>query len=487
MRTTTSQIVLLGLIFLCIPGMFNAVTSMAGGVDDPSVASPAAASLYICFALFSLLAPVPTNVLGIRITMVLGSCGYIVYVVALLAFREDIIGGSVVIASAAINGVGAALFQTAGGTLLFALPTEETRGFHLSLWMVLFSFGPVAGGALSFALNYESVASAATPGTYVAFLGLMVGGTALIGLLSPLERVLRPDGTRAKLPPERPSVSSELLALCHLFLDWRMLCLAPYFIASNWFYAYQFTCFNARLFDTRTQGLNNAVYWMTQMVGSLGIGKLLDAPCIRSRGAIRLQAVFASISALAAGSWVLGYWAGEAYGIDAPRNASAAPGLDFNSSGWPWLLSLYALWGFADSFVQLFSGWMLPFLNDSPQVLARFNGFYRCAYSLGAAASWGLSTASWGCEGTCGGAVPPSAQAVVNLALVLASLPGTICLLSRSGAFGAVPVASGTANDQPPRVEGSNLFGVLRTRPDRSPLLHGATTIASATDPHGSE
>ena len=37
MRTTTAQVVLLGIIFFCIPGMYNAVTSMAGGVNDPAV------------------------------------------------------------------------------------------------------------------------------------------------------------------------------------------------------------------------------------------------------------------------------------------------------------------------------------------------------------------------------------------------------------------------------------------------------------------
>ena len=371
-RTTTSQVVLLGVIFLCVPGMFNAVTSMAGGLDDPSVASPATAALYVCFAAFSLLAPVPVNVCGIRMTMALGACGYIVYVVALLAFRMHRIGASVVIASAAINGVGAALMTTAGGTLLFALPSEATRGFHLSLWMVLFSLGPVTGGLLSFALNFNSAASAATPGTYLAYLGLMAGGTALIGLLSPLEHVRRPDGTRAKLPPVRPDVVSELQALCRLLLDWRMLSLAPYFIASNWFYAYQFTCFNARLFDARTQGLNNAVYWLAQMAGSLAIGRLLDAPCVRSRA--RLQLLFCTIIGLAAASWALALWVGQVYALDMPRNASAsAGGLDLHSSDWPALLCLYASWGLVDAFVQLFSGWLLPALDDRQVALLQDN------------------------------------------------------------------------------------------------------------------
>ena len=136
------QTILLGVIFFCIPGMFNAVASMAGGLDDPGVASPATAALYTCFATFSLLAPVATNVCGIRATMLVGACGYTLYVAALLAFRMRLVGARVVIASAAANGVGAALLTTAGGTLLFALPAEETRGRHLSLWRCCSASGP---------------------------------------------------------------------------------------------------------------------------------------------------------------------------------------------------------------------------------------------------------------------------------------------------------------------------------------------------------
>jgi len=42
--------------------------------------------------------------------------------------------------------------------------------------------------------------------------------------------------------------------------------------------------------------------------------------------------------------------------------------------------------------------------------------------------SWVLSTFSWGCDGACPGAVPPSAQAWANIVLGLASMPGCLWL-----------------------------------------------------------
>ena len=77
LRTPLGQVVLLGTIMLCVPGMFNAVTSMAGGIDDPAVASQATATLYVMFAVISLLAPVPTNTLGPRATCMVTFCSII--------------------------------------------------------------------------------------------------------------------------------------------------------------------------------------------------------------------------------------------------------------------------------------------------------------------------------------------------------------------------------------------------------------------------
>lgn len=65
-------------------------------------------------------------------------------------------------------------------------------------------------------------------------------------------------------------------------------------------------------------------------------------------------------------------------------------------------------------------------MDDSPSALGRVTGIYRALQSAGAAASWALSTYSWSCDGACVGAVPPTAQAWLNVALGLASLPGTI-------------------------------------------------------------
>lgn len=82
-RSALSQVLLLGAICFCVPGMWNSITSMAGGIEDQAVVSTATAWLYGCFAVTSILAPVANNKLGSRATLFLGTLGYLIYVVSL--------------------------------------------------------------------------------------------------------------------------------------------------------------------------------------------------------------------------------------------------------------------------------------------------------------------------------------------------------------------------------------------------------------------
>ena len=110
--------------------MWNSITSMAGGISDKSVSSAATASLYACFAVASILAPVPTNIIGARATLGLGSMGYVLYVLALLLYSKGQVGGGLVIAAGAVNGLGAGLLWTAQGALIMSYPSKDTKGLY---------------------------------------------------------------------------------------------------------------------------------------------------------------------------------------------------------------------------------------------------------------------------------------------------------------------------------------------------------------------
>ena len=263
---------------------------------------------------------------------------------------------------------------------------------------------------------------------------MAVGAAASLFLVSP-HRVLRPDGTvvqPASHASERlsmASVGAEVLGMLSLFSQPRMLALAPLFIYSNWFYSYQFSCFNATLFTVRTQGLNNAFYWGAQMVGAYFLGKYLDDATrpLRRRALNSITAC----GALVAVSWVAGAWVQYAYHIDdrkctgssaaewcSPKDILAAKRLppqdveplDVSNFGLviaPGLV--YLLFGLCDAFVQCWSYWLLGHLDDSSAALSRSAGFYKGLQSAGGAVSWSLSS----------GKVRPSVQLFVRLPVEL--------------------------------------------------------------------
>lgn len=407
-RSVRAQTLLLGFVCFCVPGMWNAITSMAGGISDKAVASQAMAALYACFAASSLLAPVATNLLGGRATLFAGCLGYIVYVLALLAHGPwGALADGLLVAAGALNGICAGLLWTAQGALIMSYPTREAKASYLALFWIVFNSGAVAGGLLSFGLNFDEVAREATSGTFVAFALVMLLGSLLCWTLSPLHLVVRSDGSRVELQPSH-SVGTELWGMLASFSDRRVLALLPLFAYSNWFYAYQFTCYNARLFDTRTQGLNNALYWGAQMLGAWVLGVLLDLDKLPL--AARAWISLASLAAIVGISWFLGIAANDKYGLD----GTDVVAIDFNDVDYIGPLLLYGLWGFSDALVQCWSYWLMGQLEESAEKLSRLAGVYKSVQSLGAACSWALST----------GAAPPSVQAYANAALFLAALPG---------------------------------------------------------------
>jgi hypothetical protein len=263
--------------------MYNSITSMSGGISDQAVVSNSTSALYVCFALFSLVASVPLNILGPRITLFIGTLGYLVYVAALY-YYDTMKSGPVVILSGCLNGIGAALLWTAQGQLCMAYPSPETKGHYFAIFWIIFNFGAVIGGIITFVSNYHSRSDAAGPETFLIFSAIMGVGSLLSLTLAAPNTVLRPNGEKVKVihPPHWLEELKGILSVCQ---DSRMLRLVPLFLYSNWFYTYHFSCYNHALFNARTEGFNNTFYWGSQMIGAYYLGQYLDGNTGSSKGA----------------------------------------------------------------------------------------------------------------------------------------------------------------------------------------------------------
>lgn len=145
---------------------------------------------------------------------------------------------------------------------------------------------------------------------------------------------------------KHPTWKSELLGLVEVLkTDVWIVSLFPMFLASNWFYTYQFNGFNSAKFDIRTRALNSILYWTSQIIGAYVFGYGLDVKGVRR--SVRAKVVLGVLFAITMIIWGGGYAWQKGY-TRADTASKTAPKMDWTSSGYVGPMFLYMFYGFYD-------------------------------------------------------------------------------------------------------------------------------------------
>ncbi|PSR82436.1 hypothetical protein PHLCEN_2v6072 [Hermanssonia centrifuga] len=369
----TTQVTMLGFVCFMCPGLFNALNGLgAGGQVDSSTSANANSALYATFAVAAFFAgcvnPAPlhrsiNNVLGSKLTLLLGSCGYALYIGSYLAvnIHENVSG--FVIGAGSVLGVCAGLLWTAQGSLMLAYPTESQKGMFIAIFWSIFNLGGVVGASVSLGQNFHST---------IGFVVLTGIGVLIPLLMVDPHKVIRSDGTRVTTP-RHPSWKTEFWGLwVALRTDPYIILLFPMFFASNWFYTWQFNDFNGAIFNIRARSLNNLVYWLAQIIGSVSIGILLD----QHRLSRRLRA-FSAWCVLLVMVFVVHVWA-YFYQKNYTREQIHSKGfheIDIYDSEYTGRVMLFIFCGVLDAMWQTTAYWMMGAMSNDPAKLAHFTGF----------------------------------------------------------------------------------------------------------------
>ncbi|KAG6906762.1 hypothetical protein DXG01_012238 [Tephrocybe rancida] len=415
-----TQTCLLGLVCFMCPGLFNSLNGLGGGgqVDNTTGANSNAA-LYATFAFSAFFSGSINNKLGSRTTLMLGTTGYALYVGSYLAINIHPGAKGFVIAAGAILGICAGLLWSAQGALMLAYPTEGEKGKYIGVFWGIFNLGGVVGASVALGQNFKSTANSgerprvdlhaytdlclrcswqwhlrmfgsatavvhADLANQIGFLILTCLGVFIPLIMADPTKMLRTDGTKVTTV-RHPSWKSEFLGLyVALRTDPMILLLFPMFLASNWFYTWQFNDYNGAIFNIRARALNNLVYWISQIIGAVAIGRLLDQPKLSRR----LRA-FSGWAVLFVFVFVVHGWA-YLYQKSYTR-ASVPPDqqrLDIFDSGYTGKIFLYIFCGILDAMWQTTAYWLMGAMSNDPTKLAHFAGFYKSLQSAGAAGMW---------------------------------------------------------------------------------------------------
>ncbi|KAJ4832475.1 hypothetical protein Tsubulata_000014 [Turnera subulata] len=408
------QVSLIGLVCFCCPGMFNALSGMGGGGQvDPTAANNANTALYTTFAVFGVLGGGIYNILGPKLTLAAGCSTYVLYAGSFLYYNHHKHQAFAIVAGG-ILGVGAGLLWAGEGAIMTSYPPAKRKGTYISLFWSIFNMGGVIGGLIPFILNYHRTESASVnDATYIGFMCFMTAGALLSLAILPPSKVVRDDGTRCT-NIKYSSVSTEFVEILKLFKNWKMLLMLPAAWASNFFYSYQFNNVNGALFNLRTRGLNNVFYWGAQMVGSIGIGYVLDFSfhSRRKRGLLGIVIVAALGTAI---------WAGGLANQLKYNHHDLPEKLDFKDSGSAFAgpFVLYFSYGLLDAMFQSTVYWVIGALGDDSEILSRYVGFYKGVQSAGAAVAWQVDSHK----------TPMLSQLIVNWSLTTLSYPLLLVLV----------------------------------------------------------
>ncbi|KAM3588335.1 hypothetical protein VKS41_000783 [Umbelopsis sp. WA50703] len=209
----------------------------------------------------------------------------------------------------------------------------------------------------------------------------MIIGACLAVTLLPRSKIVRKDGSRVDV--EHPLQKSTLKSVFYdAFAIFRSGFVNPKLLA----------LVNGALFDVRTRGLNGALYWGSQMLGSVIFSVLLDhkAWTRRKRAIIAVGILFVFFNAV----WIGALFSQLQYGVYSaglPNNER----LDlFSGPHYGGELVLYICFGLADSMWQTFIYWVLGTLSNEPAVLGLYTGFFKAWQNAGAAAGWKIDASN---------------------------------------------------------------------------------------------
>ncbi|CAE6438149.1 unnamed protein product [Rhizoctonia solani] len=372
-KNTLTQVIMLGFVCFMGPGLFNALNGLGGGgrVDQTTSANGNAA-LYATFAAGAFFSGSICNKLGPRLTLLIGTTGYSLYIGSYLATNiHDNAGWFIIFASA-----------------ILGLCAESNKGLYISIFWSIFNLGAVVGASVALGQNFHNTANAVGQGTYIGFLILTLIGVAIPMFMADPKTMYRADGSKVTAS-RHPNWKTEIMGLwVALRTDPSILLLFPMFLASNWFYTWQFNDYNGALFNIRTRALNSLVYWISQIFGSVLIGLLLDSGRIgrRLRAFLGWGLLFAMVFAV----HIWGYFYQREYTRPPPDalQVSEDARIDFSDHGYAGKVWLYIFCGLLDAMWQTYLYWMMGAMSNDPAKLAIFTGFYKSIQSAGAAGIW---------------------------------------------------------------------------------------------------
>lgn len=389
-RSVLFQIVIVGFVSFTQPGIWNALNNLgAGGEQKPYLVNGANALTYGIMIIGCTLAGPLCNVIGCKWTLVLGAVFYTPYASSLYCNNRYGIEWYVLF-GAALCGIGASMFWASEAAIAVGYPTEAQRGRMVSIWLGIRNLAPLIGGAISMAFNTSGDESGKVSySTYLVLIAIQCLGAPAALLLSPPEKVQRPDGSRVPhLKRQDTSFRGELLGIWHVVRRPEFALLIPIFITGIWGTTYQ-SNYLTTYFSVRSRALASLLTAIANLFADLVMALITD---MRSIGTQAHRAWWAW-AALAV--WITALWIWQLitqiHFVHDPSPVDWAGGdFRFNNA-----IAVLILWKFFYEAQLAYVYWLVGTYHHVDGTLERTVGVLRTFESVGSCFSYVVGATHW--------------------------------------------------------------------------------------------
>ncbi|XP_065214228.1 UNC93-like protein MFSD11 [Planococcus citri] len=269
------------LVFVSFQTMSNILITLINSIkhetpDYDGDAFYALAIVYVVFAVFNLVVPPIISVLGTRISMVIGSIGYALYIISFF-----ITNGWTIYVASVVLGIGAATIWTAQGTYLTLNSDAYTVARNSAVFWACFQLSTLVGNAFVYLTfqNQEYIPAETRTYVYSVLSGICLVGVFILMLLRP---PLNSHGQQISDTSNAPSKAffQSLTMLCTK--DMMLLSISFWFTGANLAFAASIysSCigFTTKLtkFPKSLIGLVGIVFGVGEVIGGLLFGILAD-------------------------------------------------------------------------------------------------------------------------------------------------------------------------------------------------------------------
>ncbi|KAK4936016.1 hypothetical protein LTR66_015387 [Elasticomyces elasticus] len=389
-RSCLLQIILVGLVAFCEPGIWTALNNLgAGGNAKPFLNNAANALTYGLMSIGCFLAGGVSNKITAKWTLFIGAAFYTPYAAGL--YCNNRYGNEwFLLLGAALCGIGASLLWASEAAIAVGYPEEEKRGRYVGIWMGIRQMGPLVGGAISLALNVgTSHTGKVTYTTYLGLVAISALGAPFALLLSQPQDVIRSDGT--KIPyMKKTSFAIEARAIWKQLRNKYMLLLIPIFLAGQFGSTYQGN-YLTTYFTVRSRALAS---FLTAVVGALAnvtTGLILDLKCISRENRSKGVYIFVLIFVTAAWTWNA-IVETKLSKMAEPPAFDLGDGPFFNSA-----FTVYMVFKFFYEVLQTYIYWLMAEIKGAQADgdIARTTGILRSWESIGSTIAYAVGATHW--------------------------------------------------------------------------------------------